>query len=174
MSDNQMNNNNETNSNETNNNETNNNDTIQHDDFYQSLRKKIIAYFATEEGKTNKFAEYIMIAPDLFYLLCKLTIDEEVKIEDKAKLAIAIAYFVSPIDLIPEAITGPLGYVDDIAVAAYVLNIIINNTAPEIVSKYWVGEGDILLKIQEIIKSADEMLGSGLWKKIKDKFNKGQ
>ena len=32
------------------------------------------------------------------------------------KIIIAIIYFVSPIDIIPEAILGPLGYVDDAAV----------------------------------------------------------
>jgi uncharacterized membrane protein YkvA (DUF1232 family) len=143
-----------------------------HDDFYQSLRKKIKDYFTSEEGKTNKYAEYILIAPDLFYLLCKLTVDKEVNVDDKAKLAIAIAYFVSPIDLIPEAFLGPVGFVDDISVAAYVLNSIINNTNPEVVRRHWAGEGDILIKIQEIIKIADNMVGTGFWKKIKGMFNK--
>lgn len=32
------------------------------------------------------------------------------------KIIVAIIYFVSPIDIIPEAILGPLGYVDDAAV----------------------------------------------------------
>ncbi|RJE47167.1 MULTISPECIES: DUF1232 domain-containing protein [unclassified Dehalobacter] len=143
-----------------------------HDDFYQSLRKKIKDYFTSEEGKTNKYAEYILIAPDLFYLLCKLTVDKEVNVDDKAKLAIAIAYFVSPIDLIPEAFLGPVGFVDDISVAAYVLNSIINNTNPEVVRRHWAGEGDILIKIQEIIRIADNMVGTGFWKKIKGMFNK--
>jgi hypothetical protein len=55
MSDNEMNNNNITVK-----------ETIKHDDFYQSLRKKIRDYFATEEGKTNKFAEYILMARTYF------------------------------------------------------------------------------------------------------------
>ncbi|EQB20914.1 hypothetical protein UNSWDHB_1753 [Dehalobacter sp. UNSWDHB] len=143
-----------------------------HDDFYQSLRKKIKDYFTSEEGKKNKYAEYILIAPDLFHLLCKLTIDKEVNVDDKAKLAIAIAYFVSPIDLIPELFVGPVGFVDDISVAAYVLNTIINNTNPEVVRRHWAGEGDILIKVQEIIKVADNMVGTGLWKKIKEMLSK--
>lgn len=140
------------------------------EDFYQSLRKKIRDYFTSDEGKSNKFAEYILIAPDLFHLLCKLTVEKEVSADDKAKLAIAIAYFVSPIDLIPELFMGPLGLVDDVAVAAFVLNAIINNTAPEVVIRHWAGEGDILLKVQEIIKIADNMVGTGLWNKIKGMF----
>ena len=36
----------------------------------------------------------------------------------------------------------------------------------------WVGDRDIVQLIQEIIKVADEMVGSGLWKKIKESFGK--
>jgi uncharacterized membrane protein YkvA (DUF1232 family) len=140
------------------------------EDFYQSFREKMRGWLATEEGKTNKFGEYLMFAPDLFHLLCKLSLDDEVPIKEKAKLAGAIAYFVSPIDLLPEVITGPLGYLDDIAVAAYVLNGIINNTDKALVQKHWAGDGDVLAVIQQIIKGADEMLGSGLWGKLKKKF----
>jgi uncharacterized membrane protein YkvA (DUF1232 family) len=111
-----------------------------------------------------------MFGPDLFHLLCKLSLDDEVPIKEKAKLAGAIAYFVSPVDLLPEIITGPLGYLDDIAVAAYVLNGIINNTDKALVEKHWAGDGDVLHVIRQIIKGADEMLGSGLWAKLKKKF----
>ncbi|ADY56295.1 protein of unknown function DUF1232 [Syntrophobotulus glycolicus DSM 8271] len=144
------------------------------EDFYQSLRGKIRDYFKSEEGKTNRFAEYVLLAPDLFHLLCKLTVEQEVNVEDKAKLAVAIAYFVSPVDLIPEILLGPAGYLDDVAIAAFVLNSIINNTAPEVISRHWAGEGDILIKVKEIIKIADNMVGKGVWNKIKAMFaNKG-
>ncbi|MFC1550906.1 YkvA family protein, partial [Candidatus Neomarinimicrobiota bacterium] len=91
----------------------------------------------------------------------------EVPVKEKAKLAAAIAYFVSPIDLIPEAIIGPIGYVDDIALAAYVLRSIINDTNPEVVQKHWAGDTDVLKVIQNILEVADQMVGSGLWKKLK-------
>lgn len=141
-----------------------------HDDFYQGFREKIRKWLASEEGKSNKFAEYLMFAPDLFHLLCKLSLDEGVPIKEKAKLVGAIAYFVSPVDLVPELLLGPLGYVDDIALAAYVLNGIINNSDKELVEKHWAGEGDVLEVIQQIIRVADEMVGSGLWDKLKNKF----
>jgi uncharacterized membrane protein YkvA (DUF1232 family) len=142
----------------------------QNDDFYVRLREKIRNWLETEEGKSNKFTEYLLFAPDLFHLLCKLSLDKEVPVKEKAKLAGAIAYFVSPADLVPEIITGPLGYVDDIAVAAYVLNSIVNNTNPEIVRNHWAGDGDVLEVIKGILELADEMLGSGLWKKIMKMF----
>ncbi|MFA8451812.1 MAG: YkvA family protein [Bacteroidales bacterium] len=140
-------------------------------DFYQSLRKQFKEWLETKAGKNHKYAEYLMFAPDLFHLLCKLTMEKEVSVADKAKLGAAIAYFVSPIDLIPEGIVGPVGYADDIALAAIVLNGIVNNTAPEVVQKHWAGDGDVLEVIKEILKVADEMLGTGLWEKVKNFFN---
>ena len=70
--------------------------------------------------------------------------------------------------MIPEVIAGPLGYLDDIAIAAYVLNSIINNSNPEVVKKYWAGEKDVLETISQILKVADENLGSRVWKKLKN------
>lgn len=145
--------------------------TNQEMDFYQNLRMKMKNWLQSEEGKSNKWAEYLMSAPDLFHLLCKLAIDKDVLVADKAKLAGAIVYFISPLDVIPEALTGPLGFVDDIALAAYVLNTILSNTDPEIIKKHWAGEGEVLEIIQNIITQADEMVGKGLWDKIKKKFS---
>ena len=137
-------------------------------DFYRKLRINIIDWIDTETGKKNKWADYIMLVPDFFYLLVKLSMDKAVSLDDKAKLALAIAYFISPIDLMPEAFLGPIGYLDDLAIAAYVLNNIINNNSPEIIQKHWVGDGDVLLLIKGVLAKADEMIGSGLWGKIKN------
>ncbi|OQC08005.1 MAG: hypothetical protein BWX76_00008 [Candidatus Cloacimonetes bacterium ADurb.Bin089] len=139
-------------------------------DFYQKLRQKIREWLQTEEGKNTKYAEYLMLAPDLFYLLCKLAFDKDVAVAAKANLAGAIAYFVSPIDLIPEGIVGPVGFLDDIVVSVWVLNGIINNTDPAIISKHWPGDEDLLEIVQQILGVADEMLGAGVFKKIKNMF----
>lgn len=139
-------------------------------DFYQKLRVKIKKWLDSKNGAHNRWAEYILLAPDIFHLLYKLTLDKDVYVADKAKLAAAIAYFISPIDLMPEALLGPAGYVDDLALAAYVLNGIINNTDPEVVRRNWAGDGDVLEVIQSILRVADKMVGSGLWKKLKAKI----
>jgi uncharacterized membrane protein YkvA (DUF1232 family) len=143
---------------------------MEQEDFYQSFRKKMQYWEKSEDGKANKYVEILMFGPDLFHLLCKLTLDDDVSVTDKAKLAAAIAYFVSPIDLIPEALLGPVGYVDDIAVAAFVLNGIVNNSSPEVVRKHWAGDEDVLKVIKQILEVADKMVGSGLMKKLRGKF----
>ncbi len=136
-------------------------------DFYQSLRKKIKKWMDSKNGKNNKWAEYIIWAPDLFHLLVRLSLDKDVPSAEKAKLAIVIAYFISPIDFLPEAILGPIGYSDDIVLAAYVLNSMINRIDPQIVERHWAGDEEALKVIRRIIEVADQMLGKGLWQKVK-------
>ena len=136
-------------------------------DFYQKLRGKIRVWAKSEERKTHKWAEFLLYAPDFFHLLCKLVSDDRVSVKNKAKLAAAIAYFISPVDLIPEAIVGPVGYLDDVALAAYVLNAIINETDSSVVEEHWAGESDVLYLIQKILELADKMVGKRLWGKIK-------
>jgi len=142
----------------------------QEEDFYRNLRKKLRNWAKTEEGETNKWAEYLMVAPDLFHLMWKLSVDSRVPMGQKAKLVVAIAYFVSPVDLLPEGVLGPVGYLDDIAVAALALNSVVNETDRAIVDEYWAGDGDALETISEILRLADEMIGSGLWEKVKGMF----
>jgi uncharacterized membrane protein YkvA (DUF1232 family) len=139
----------------------------QNRDFYRRLREQIHAWFENDEGRSNRWAEYVLLAPDLFHLMWKLSADPDVSPADKVKLAAAIAYFISPIDLIPEAVFGPVGYLDDIALAAHVLHRIVNHTDPETLRRHWAGDGDVLDVIQRVLAAADGMVGSGVWKKLK-------
>lgn len=141
-------------------------------DFYIKLRKKVDKWFEKNIGKEHRWAEYILIAPDFFHLLTKLAVDNEVPKSKKIKIFAAIAYFISPIDLLPEALLGPAGYLDDVALAAYILNDIINDIHPKIIIRNWAGEKDILDLIRTILANANDMLGNGIWQKIKKMFSK--
>jgi len=139
-------------------------------DFYQKIRKDVKHWLNNNLDKENKWGEYILVAPDLFHLLCKLTADSKIPSNKKLKLVAGIAYFISPIDLLPEAFLGPIGYLDDIAVTAYILNDIINEVDPQIVRNHWAGEQDILDLVKTILANADKMIGSKLWNKIRKRF----
>jgi uncharacterized membrane protein YkvA (DUF1232 family) len=136
-------------------------------DYYQRLRAQVRVWAGTDKGSSHRWTEYLLFAPDLFHLMWKLSVDPDVSGKDKIKLAAAIAYFISPIDLIPEAIVGPIGYLDDIVLAAHVLNGIVNHTDPEVLRRHWCGDDDVLDVIRRILATADNMVGSGVWKKLK-------
>jgi len=136
-------------------------------DFYQKMRVDIREWIQSKTGKDNQWSEYVLLAPDLFHLLTKLAMDQEVPSSEKAKIAGALAYFISPIDLLPELLFGPLGYLDDVALAAYVINSVMKNCDPEIVTKHWAGEQNILDLVQQIVDVAADMLGNKIWDKLK-------
>ncbi|HYO96937.1 MAG TPA: DUF1232 domain-containing protein [Polyangiaceae bacterium] len=140
------------------------------DDFYQTLRRRI-ADWLQQKGEGFRHAQILLLAPDLFHLMCRLALDSRVPVSEKAKLAAAIAYFVSPVDLVPEAIVGPVGYLDDVALAAYTLNSVINAGSREIAAEHWAGEGDLFALLQQVLAVADEMIGAGLWRKLRSVFD---
>ena len=140
-------------------------------DFYQKLRKDVKRWINDNLDKENKWSDYVLVAPDLFHLLCKLSVDKEVPSNKKIKLLAGIAYFISPIDLLPELFLGPLGYLDDISIAAYILNDLVNNIDAQIVRKHWAGEKDIFDLIKTILANANAMIGGKLWAKIRKKFS---
>jgi uncharacterized membrane protein YkvA (DUF1232 family) len=136
-------------------------------DFYQKLRKRIKQWSEMEEGRSSRWTEWLLLAPDLFHLLIRLIADPDVPLQEKVRLAGVTAYFISPFDLLPELILGPTGFLDDIVLTAYALNAMINRIDPAIVQRHWAGEGDILEVVQRILQAADRMIGSGLFKRLK-------
>ncbi len=144
--------------------------TKEHKDFYIKIRKDVNKWLKKNLKKNYKWAEYLLVAPDLFHLLTKLLIDPDVPSDKKTKLLTATVYFISPIDFIPEAFFGPVGYLDDVALAAYILNDLLNSVDPKIVKRNWAGDQDILLLIKNILINANNMIGSGVWNKIKKRF----
>jgi uncharacterized membrane protein YkvA (DUF1232 family) len=142
----------------------------EHKDFYQKLRGEIKEWIETKGGRENKWADYILLAPDLFHLLIKLSLDKEVPVDKKVRLGAVIAYFILPLDFVPEILLGPVGYLDDIVISAYILNELFNSIDPRIITKHWAGDRDLLNSVRTIIANANEFLGKGILKKLKDKF----
>ena len=125
--------------------------------FYDRMRKNIHE-FNSSKGTVGKTAEFLMLVPDMFMLLWRLATDSRVAGKDKILLGTGIAYFILPFDLVPEAIVGPLGYLDDLVFAVYVLNKMLTSTDPEILREHWSGDGDVLETIQRVLTTADTLV----------------
>lgn len=141
-----------------------------HDDYYKRVRRQVHEW-VEGKGSGHQYAEYILLAPDLVHLLVRMTLDDRVDMMAKAKLGGALAYFISPIDLIPEALLGPIGYADDVAVACLALHAVLNDEAHrEVAREHWQGDADLLVAIQQVLGIAHEMLGKQVWEKVQSKF----
>jgi uncharacterized membrane protein YkvA (DUF1232 family) len=97
-------------------------------------------------------------------------LDRRIPTAEKATLGAALAYFLSPLDVLPEALLGPAGYVDDVALAAFVLSRLINAGHGAVAKELWAGDADLFESIQRVLEVADEMVGSGLWERLKNHF----
>lgn len=82
-------------------------------------------------------------------------------------LLAVLSYFISPIDLIPEAVLGPLAFTDDIALGAFVVNQLLNHIDPQVLKKHWLGDGDALHAIKKVLAVAEKMVGSKIWRKLR-------
>jgi uncharacterized membrane protein YkvA (DUF1232 family) len=139
-------------------------------DIYQLGRLYLRAQIPSA-GILSTGLDYLFIPTDLLHLVAQLLSDSQVPLREKVKFGLAIAYSLSPLDLIPDFIFGPLGWIDDLAVAAYVLNGLLNTPEPEILEQHWAGEKNLLAQIQGATASVNQLLGGGLLGKLDPVFS---
>lgn len=134
--------------------------------FYDRLRERIHSYVG--KGRvTEKIADFLLLAPDVFMLLWRLTNDPRVSGKDKVLLGTGVAYYIFPFDIVPEAILGPIGYLDDLVFGVYVLNRMLSDTDPQILREHWSGHEDILASIQKVLTAVDNLLAGDVISKLK-------
>ena len=85
-------------------------------DFYDTLLENLDNY----NGEYESFINY---GPNLFKLLCDL-LNADIDFSLRLPICGAIAYYVTPDDVISEQVYGPYGYIDDIYLASYVLKMV--------------------------------------------------
>ena len=129
------------------------------DDVYRAIRDRVAGY-------TGAYADYVMLVPDLFLLITRLMLDPRIDARHKAYLGIAVAYAISPIDLLSERRFGPIGYLDDLVVIVVAVNMLLNEVDRAIILEHWSGKEDLLATIQKVLARADELVGKARLEKI--------
>lgn len=97
--------------------------------FYDTLLDNLDSY-------NGEYAAFIDCGPNLFKLLCNL-LEEDINLEIRRDICGAIAYYVAPMDVIPEQIYGPYGYIDDIYMSAFVLKKVAEEYDYEFIQSVW-------------------------------------
>ncbi len=136
------------------------------------LKNKILYWMKEHgEGLAREVTDLIVVLPDLVLLLIKLMKDPRVPAELKLKITLALAYVISPIDLIPEALGSVLGFVDDTLAMAVLLAGLVEEIPNEVICDNWDGRPDIL---ELIIKGKDllsKMLPANIAEKLISLFS---
>lgn len=95
--------------------------------------------------------EGLRLLPDVLRLLRRLAADRTLPWPVRARVWIAIAWLISPIDLIPEFIPV-IGPADDVIVVAILLRSLIRRAGPETVQRHWPGTPDGLAAVARLCK----------------------
>jgi uncharacterized membrane protein YkvA (DUF1232 family) len=108
----------------------------------------------------GEFKELIQQAPALYRLMTKLLDDRALPSRMSPLVIAAIAYFILPEDIIPEDKFGPVGYVDDIYLCAFVANEVMKAAGTqEILTRNWDGNTPVVALIREILEREQELIG---------------
>ncbi|MQB00971.1 MAG: DUF1232 domain-containing protein [Actinobacteria bacterium] len=117
------------------------------------------------EQQLTALKEYALFAPRLVKLVWRLLRDRRVPSRVKATLVILGAYLASPIDIIPDFVPG-VGQVDDLVLAAFALDQIINRVPEHVVREHWDGDEDVLEVVRNILDISTAFIPGWLKKRF--------
>ena len=127
--------------------------------LYDRFRAQVVS---VEPGAASGVRDLVLLLPDLTVLLMRLLRDPRVSLGDKAVALLGLGYVLSPIDLLPEILLGPIGLLDDLVVVAATLSRLLNHVHPDIVRSHWPGRGDALDAIQRVTHWTETFVTSRL------------
>ena len=96
-----------------------------------SLRSCLTERLLIGRAGNAAFLSYAPRAP-LTVLLMRLLRDPRVSLGDKGVALLGLVYVLSPIDLLPEVLLGPIGLLDDLFVVAATLSRLLNHVHPDV------------------------------------------
>jgi len=89
--------------------------------------------------------------PDVIRLIARLVGDPHLPRAAKVALVAAAVYLASPLDLIPDVIPF-VGWVDDLLLAAVVVDGVMNYVDRSLVLRYWPGTPDSLERVARVAR----------------------
>jgi uncharacterized membrane protein YkvA (DUF1232 family) len=97
------------------------------------------------------------MVPHMFKLVLRLLRDPRVPRRTKLVVGAAVAYVVSPIDLIPDFIPV-VGLADDILLMTFAINHMVEVAGEDVVLEHWDGSRDLLELIRSILDVASDLV----------------
>jgi uncharacterized membrane protein YkvA (DUF1232 family) len=134
----------------------------------RAKRRAGLALERPRRGARRTLMATIRQIPHYLRLLGGLLTDRRVSTLDKVLVGAAIAYVVSPLDLVPDAIPF-LGQVDDIFLVTTALQRLVTNAGRHVLLDHWAGDRAELseLNIERVVSAAAFFLPLGLRRKLR-------
>ena len=127
--------------------------------LYERMRLRVVD---REPGTTSGMRDLVLLLPDLTVLAMRLMRDDRVPKRAKLLAMVGVGYVLSPVDVLPALILGPVGLVDDVVVLAATLSRLLNHVHPDVVRSHWPGQGDALTAIQRVTERETGSSGKGV------------
>lgn len=139
--------------------------------FYDRLRERVLAA-AERRGSHlgSAAAEVLLLAPDVFMLLARLALDRDVPKSTRTLVASALAYFILPVDMLPEAFVGVAGYADDLVLAAAVLTRALGGELEPFAAKHWSGPQPWRKTLRDVLVAARGLTGLDLYRRLQKRL----
>lgn len=135
--------------------------------FYDRLRGRVGEAIAARGGRLGpRVAEALLLVPDVFVLLARLSLDRDVPKKTRALLASAVAYFVLPADFLPELALGPAGYVDDLVLALAVVAHGFGRDVEPLAARHWSGSQELRQVVGDVLRSARALVGTSVYRRL--------
>jgi uncharacterized membrane protein YkvA (DUF1232 family) len=100
---------------------------------------------------TVSMRDTLRLLPDLIRLLRRLAADPNLPRGVRLRLALLLAYLLSPIDLIPDFVPV-LGYADDVIIVAIALRSVTRKAGPDAIEQHWPGTPQGLRAIRRLAR----------------------
>lgn len=141
--------------------------------FYDRLRGRVVQTAEAKGGKlSGKALKALLLVPDVFMLLVRLALDKDVPGPTRALIGGALAYFILPADLLPEALIGGAGYLEDLVLAAAVLSQAFGGELETYARRHWSGSEELRTVLHDLTATANSLLGENVYARLKKLLGK--
>jgi uncharacterized membrane protein YkvA (DUF1232 family) len=121
-------------------------------DFIDVLKDQVARY-------GGALRDVVLLAPAYASLMMHLLNDPRLARDQRLLVDAALAYLVSPDDVIPEEQVGAYGYLDDIFCCAYVATRIAEDLGWDVIEEAWTGERPAHDVSARVLGREQELLG---------------
>lgn len=110
------------------------------------------------ESYEGELKSCINFLPDFLRLFTNLLKDPNTPSKERLWINAAVAYIIAPYDILPEAVFGAEGYIEDIYLCSIIARKLKTNLGREELKRHWVAEEDIAEVTQEVYEKTKDKL----------------